>query len=165
MNYILFFGLMMASVVVKASDTTKPNLYHPEANATKDISDAIAKAKAENKHVLIQAGGNWCTWCIRLHNYMTLDKQIDSILKKDYVVYHLNYSPENKNAEVFAKYEFPERFGFPVFLILDGTGKKIHTQNTVYFEAVKSYDRDKIFEFLQQWTPAAVHPKSYNKKS
>ena len=93
-----------------------------------------------------------------------MDRQIDSVLTTNYIVYHLNYSPENLNKTIFAKYEYPERFGFPVFIILDGSGKRIHTQNSAYLEAVKTYDKNKIMEFLQQWSPQALDPQSYNKK-
>jgi thioredoxin-related protein len=157
---LIFFAL--ATVTVQASDTTKTLLYNPGADAAKDIDRAVAKAKAEKKHVLIQAGGNWCTWCIRFNNYATIDKQIDSILKANYVVYHLNWSPENENKPVFKKYDFPQRFGFPVLIILDAEGKRIHTQNSEYLQAVKTYDRNKIVEFLKHWSPAALDSKSYN---
>lgn len=157
---LLCFKLFMAN----AADTTKRFLYNPYANAILDIEKATSLAKAENKHVLIQAGGNWCTWCIRFNRYATMDKQIDSILRADFVVYHLNFSPENKNELVFKKYEFPERFGFPVFLVLDANGRRLHTQNSAYLEGVKTYDRKKIVEFLQQWTPRAVNPESYKTK-
>lgn len=160
-NVILLFFFILIAVSLHAADTTKRYLYNPYADAVKDINNAIAKAKAENKHVLIQAGGNWCTWCIRFNNYATMDRQIDSILKTNYVVYHLNYSPENRNETVFKKFGYPQRFGFPVFLVLDGDGNKLHTQNSTYLEAVKTYDRNKIVEFLEHWSPKALDPMSY----
>ena len=77
---------------------------------------------------------------------------------------HLNYSKENQNKEVFAKYGFPQRFGFPVFIILDGKGNRIHTQASEYFEnGKKSYDAEKVLNFLQQWSPTALDPKLYSK--
>jgi thioredoxin-related protein len=163
MKYILIVALVFSTMVAGANDTTKAKLYDPTANAARDIEAAIAKAKAEKKHVFIQAGGNWCVWCIRFNNYATMDKQIDSMINANYVVYHLNYSPENYNKPIFAKYGFPERFGFPVFIILDSEGNRLHTQNTAYLEAVKTYDKGKIMEFLYHWTPKAIDPKSYNK--
>ncbi|HEX8334350.1 MAG TPA: thioredoxin family protein [Segetibacter sp.] len=161
MKSLILIFFVLATVTIQAADTTKALLYNPKADAAKDIEQAVAKAKAEKKHVLIQAGGNWCTWCIRFNNYATIDKQIDSILKANYVVYHLNWSPENENRAVFKKYDFPQRFGFPVFIILDAEGKRIHTQNSAYLEAVKTYDRDKIVAFLKDWSPTALDPKSY----
>jgi hypothetical protein len=78
------------------------------------------------------------------------------------VVYHLNYSKENKNQDVLAKYSYPQRFGFPVFLILDGAGKLLHTQNSAYLEQDKGYSREKILDFLNGWTKNALDPERYN---
>jgi len=136
-------------------------IYHPDANATDDIAKAVAQAKQENKHVLIQAGGNWCVWCLRFNRLTTADAQLDSLVKANYIVYHLNYSKENKNEAIFTAYGFPQRFGFPVFLILDKDGKRIHTQNSAYLEQNNYYSKQKVMEFLQSWTPAALDPKQY----
>lgn len=156
---VIFFFFILASLSVKAN--FKDSLYHPLANAEKDISAAVTKAQQEKKHVLIQAGGNWCSWCIEFNRFTTTDRQMDSVIKADYEVYHLNYSPQNKNYEIFRKYGFAVRFGFPVFLILDGNGKLIHTQNSAYLEEGKIYSKKKIMEFLSEWKPAALDEKSY----
>jgi hypothetical protein len=76
-------------------------------------------------------------------------------------MYHLNYSKENKNLDLLKKYGYPQRFGFPVFIILDANGNKIHTQNSSYLEAGKGYSKEKIIDFLQGWSPVALKPESY----
>lgn len=138
-------------------------LYNPLANAEKDIADAVKKAKAERKYVFIQAGGNWCAWCLEFNSFCHSDKQIDSMLTSDFIVYHLNYSQENKNSAIMVRYGFPQRFGFPVFLVLDENGNRIHTQNSVYLEQGKSYNKRKVIEFLQQWNRVALNPGTYKK--
>ena len=137
-------------------------LYDVEADASKQIAAAIKEANAQNKNVMIQAGGNWCSWCIKFNKFTIADAQIDSIIKASYVLVHLNYSKENKNEATFASLGFPQRFGFPSFIILDKTGQRLHTQNSSYLEDGKgSYDRNTVFEFLQAWTPWALDPQTY----
>jgi thioredoxin-related protein len=148
---------IISFVAAHASDS----LYHPLANAKKDIAAAISKAKKEKKFVLVQAGGNWCSWCIEFNRFTTTDKQLDSAINADYVVYHLNYSPQVKNFEVFKQYGFPNRFGFPVFLILDGNGKLVHTQNSSYLEEKKSYSKTKVMDFLESWKPQVFEESNY----
>ena len=138
-------------------------LYNPAASAESDLAGAIRLAKAERKNVLVQAGGNWCVWCIEFNRFCHADAQIDSLLEADYVVYHLNYSPENKNEALMAKYGFPQRFGFPVFMVLDENGRRLHTQNSSYLEQGKSYNKGKVMEFLQNWNQTALDPASYRK--
>lgn len=82
-------------------------------------------------------------------------------MKADYVFGLLNYSRENKNLDILAELEYPQRFGFPVIVILDGNGKRIHTQNSAYLEKEKSYDEKKMLEFLKHWSPASLDPGSY----
>ena len=137
-------------------------LYNPWADAAKDIAAAIKKAKAENKYVLIQGGGNWCSWCIEFARFSKAYAKIDSVIKASYVVYHLNYSEDNLNKKTFAIYGYPQRFGFPVFIILDTTGKRLHTQASEYLEdGKKSYDKNKVQSFLEMWSPNSLNPKIY----
>lgn len=152
-------GIQAQTGSVKTS--TEIKLYHPEENASQGIREAVTKAVAEKKHVLIQAGGNWCSWCIEFNRFCKMDPQIDSVLDADFVIYHLNYSKENLNKDVFAKYGYPQRFGFPVFIILDEKGNRLHTQNSGYLEAGKSYSREKVLDFLLSWNPRALDPSSY----
>ena len=144
-----------------AQDMTKFKLYNPEENAKQGIADAVQVAKKSGKHVFIQVGGNWCIWCARFNEFTTNDKSIDSLVNENYIVYHLNYSKENENKEIMEKYKFPQRFGFPVFLILNGEGNLIHTQSSWYLEAGKSYDKEKVMTFFGDWSPKALDPKSY----
>lgn len=143
----------------------KKKLYNPDANAAMDIEAAVKKAKAENKFVLLQAGGNWCGWCIEFARFTSADSQIDAVLKSNFVWYHLNYSKENKNEALFSGYGFPQRFGFPVFLILNEKGERIHTQSSEYLEdGKKSYDQKKVLRFLELWSPKALAAETYSKK-
>ncbi|MES1218016.1 MAG: thioredoxin family protein [Bacteroidota bacterium] len=158
---LLCFSLLVLSAIVFSQDLTKFHLYKPEENAAKEISKSVQAAKASGKYVLIQIGGNWCSWCARFHDFITADKQIDSLLNKDFIIYHLNYSKENKNLDILTTYGYPQRFGFPVFLVLDGNGKLIHTQNSGLLEDGKGYSKDKVFGFLNDWRPGAFEPQQY----
>jgi len=158
---ILLLLLIACSAVIQAQDLSKFNLYKPAENAEKEIAKAIKEAKAKGKHVFIQIGGNWCIWCMRFNDFVNADKSIDSLVEANYVTYHLNYSKENTNSKILAKYGFPQRFGFPVFLVLDGNGKLLHTQNSGYLESGKSYDEQKVKGFFQDWTRSALDPAQY----
>lgn len=158
-GFILFFSLRSFS-----QDMTKFKLYKPEENAKEEIESAVKQAKKSGKHVFIQIGGNWCIWCARFNDFVTKDKSIDSLMQANFIVYHLNYSKENHNAPLLQKYGFPQRFGFPVFLILDGKGNLVHTQNSFYLEAGKGYDKDKVMGFFADWTPKALDPSQYKEQ-
>lgn len=131
-----------------------PKPYDAKEDAEAKIAEVVKQAKAENKNVMIQAGGNWCIWCLRFNNYVQTTPELKEIVDKNYVYYHLNYSPENKNEKVFAKYGNPgEKFGYPVFIVLDGNGKQIHTQDSAVLEDGKGYSLEKTKEFFTKWGP------------
>jgi thioredoxin-related protein len=159
-----FFGFIFFVVMLVpafSQDMKKFNLYKPAEDASEMIAQAVKKAGNEGKHVFIQIGGNWCVWCARFNDFTNSDKTIDSLIKADYIVYHLNYSEENKNKEILAKYKFPQRFGFPVFLVLDGKGNLLHTQNSGYLEEGKGYSRSAIIGFFKDWRPSALNSNQY----
>ncbi|MDH7464005.1 thioredoxin family protein [Chitinophagaceae bacterium 26-R-25] len=98
---------LLITVLASAQDSTF-NIYKPSENAVLSLNKAVKQAKEEKKHVLVQIGGNWCVWCARFYKFTTTDAQIDSLIKADYVVYHLNYSKENKNAQMLEKLGYPQ---------------------------------------------------------
>ncbi|MEP6467855.1 MAG: thioredoxin family protein [Parafilimonas sp.] len=159
---VLFFAISLfifSNAHAQSTDTA--HLYNPNADAEKDIAAAVKKAKAEHKFVLMQGGGNWCIWCKRFSLTVANNPKLDSIVNADFVFYHLNYSEENNNEKMFAKYGYPQRFGFPVFIILDDKGNRIHTQNSEYLEEGKGYNAEKIAAFFEAWSPKALDPASY----
>jgi len=165
MKKYLSFIFLLISLNVFSQDMKKFNLYKPEENAASEISKSVSEAKKTGKYVLIQIGGNWCIWCARFHEFVGKDEQLDSLMKANFVVYHMNYSKENYNVKLLTKYKYPQRFGFPVFLILDDEGHLIHTQNSWYLEDGKtSYDRAKIKAFFSEWGPQSFEPSQYKEQ-
>ncbi len=131
-----------------------PKPYHPEENAELKIAELVKQAQKENKNIIMQAGGNWCIWCLRFNSFVQQTPELKEIVDKNYIYYHLNYSPENKNEKVFAKYGDPgKNFGYPVFIILDKNGKQIHTQDSSVLEEGKGYSVQKVKEFFEKWVP------------
>lgn len=103
---------------------------------------------------MIQAGGNWCIWCLRFNDYVQTTPELKEIVDKNFIYYHLNYSSENKNQKVFAKHGNPgETYGNPVFVVLDENGKQIHTQDSAVLEEAKGYGLEKVKEFFTKWAP------------
>ncbi len=156
------FLLCLVSFGSITAFSQEKKLYDPAANAEKDIAAAIATAKAGKKYVLIQAGGNWCSWCIEFARFAKATPKIDSVINAGFVWYHLNFSKENENKKIFAQYGYAQRFGFPVFIILNEKGERIHTQNSEYLEdGKKSYSAARVQAFLEMWAPRALNPLMY----
>lgn len=160
-SHLLTLFILIALPILSFSQSQK--IYNPEADANADIEKAIQLAQKNNKHVFLQIGGNWCPWCIKFHNFVEADSEIKSYFGDNFEAVKVNYDRENKQEELLAKLGFPQRFGFPVFVILDSKGNRLHTQNSAFMEKDKDYDHDTVLRFLKNWSPAAINPKSYEK--
>jgi thioredoxin-related protein len=147
-TFTLILGLL--SLSLSAQQAVK--IYNPDADAKKEVAAAVAKASAEGKHVFLQIGGNWCPWCVRFHKMIAENTKLDSLIKANYEVVEVNYSKENDNHELLATLGYPQRFGFPVFVILDGTGKVLHTQDSGYLEQDKGYSQEKVERLFLNWS-------------
>ena len=140
-------------MAVPAKQGTKLNMsekiFDPTRDSAKDIADAIKKATKQNKPILIDVGGNWCSWCHKLDTLFKTDKEVGKLLKK-YVVVQVNYSQENKNETVLAN--FPKITGYPHLFVLDKTGKLVHSQDTGLLETGDHHDPAKVIEFLTKFS-------------
>jgi thioredoxin-related protein len=151
MKKLTFCIILVLLQVGVANAQEKFTLYDVNADPYAQIAAAKIKASTENKNILIQAGGNWCSWCRLFHKFSNENKMVDSILKADYVVIHINYSKENKNEKFFKEYNNPGRFGYPSFLVLNASGNLLHIQDSGYLEDGKGYSEEKVSRFLLLW--------------
>ena len=139
-------------------------VYDETINPFEQIDQAVAKAKASGKYVICQVGGNWCPWCLRFADYISKDDTIMALINENFEYIHVNYHPgkarreENKEQaeKLMARLNYPGRFGFPVFVILDENGQVIHIQDSGLLEEGESYHKNKVMGFFANWTPKAV---------
>jgi hypothetical protein len=57
-SFLLSIILLFSVAVINAQEET-PQIYDPSLDAKAEIQKAVAQAKFESKHVLLQIGGNW----------------------------------------------------------------------------------------------------------
>ncbi len=147
--WILIFTLFSVSVSAQ-------KLYDEKADWKQQFDNAFSQAQKENKHVLVQFGGNWCKWCLMFNKFINDDKELLALVDSNFVVLHLDYK---KDEDLLKRTDYADRFGFPVLLIYDKEGKRLHTQATDLLEAGEGYDKKKVMSTLRNWTPAATEGK------
>lgn len=146
------------------SEAKAQSIYDPSAKPEKEITNAVNEASSSDKHVLLMIGGNWCPWCKMLDGFFKENQKVNALLEKRYELVKVNYSKENKNLTTLAKYKYPQRFGFPVLVVLDANGERIHTQSTVCLEEGKGYNEKRVLEFLKNWSSQAMDPSNYQEQ-
>jgi thioredoxin-related protein len=132
----------------KKPEEAKKSVCDEKANAKELIDIALVSAKRENRRVLIQWGGNWCSWCILLHDRFKSDKDLAKTLRYEYDVVYI----DSKNADLMKDYKVDGSAGVPYLTILDADGKVLINQSTVPFETKvdgkNGHDPKKLQEFL-----------------
>ncbi|HSY17248.1 MAG TPA: thioredoxin family protein [Candidatus Acidoferrales bacterium] len=129
-----------------------PAIYDESADGTKQITEALAVAAKEHKHVLLQFGANWCGWCHRLHKLFATDPDIAATLKDGYVVVLIDVN-KGHNKDIDAKYGHPMQFGLPAIVVLDADGKQLTIQDTGKLEEGDHHSPAKVMAFLKEWAP------------
>ena len=162
----LIIILISVALSVSASAQSKVRTVYDETiDPVEQINDAVKKAEKDDKFVICQVGGNWCRWCLLFADFISNDSEISSFIKKNFEYIHVNYNPRErgdkaKSAKTDAMLKSlgsPERFGFPVFVVLDGNGKVVHIQDSSFLEEGNGYNKDKVMRFFSNWTPEAVN--------
>lgn len=112
-------------------------IYDESADATQQIAAALERAGRENRRVLIQWGGNWCPWCVRMHELFEANPEIARALSYEYDVVLVDTGrPAGKNVELAKRYGAAvDTQGFPFLTVLDASGKPVANQETASLEA------------------------------
>ena len=160
------FGLV---TIIASAQTGLKKVYDEIINPMEQIDKALASAKLANpeKYVICQVGGNWCPWCLRFADFISKDSDIAKVVNDNFIYIHVNYNPRKSGGEeqvkaaktLMQRLDNPQRFGFPVFVVLDQNGKVIHIQDSSFLEEGQGYNKAKVLRFFNNWTPKAVEQK------
>lgn len=126
--------------------------YDPKRNPAKDLEATIKQARAANRKILVQVGGDWCGWCKRLQAFFHEKPELAKALNAGFVIMKVNYSEKNENEKFLSQY--PEIAAFPHLFVLDAEGKLLKSQDAEIFEKQRSYDEEKLLAFLIKWSAA-----------
>ena len=157
-SFIVFVLIVVLTTNLTAQDkseSTTPK-FDPARDPFKDLKEVVVDAQKTNKRILLDVGGEWCIWCHRLDGFLEAHPDLKNFMHDNFVVLKVNWSPENKNEKFLSQY--PKVAGFPHIYILEKDGKLLFSKNTGELEKEKSYDAEKIMNFLKEW--AAKKEKS-----
>ena len=159
MKKILSIVLIALAAVTADAQSNLKKVYDETADPMKQISKAVQDAGKDGRFVICQVGGNWCRWCLMFAEFITTDEEIKALIDKNFEYIHVNYDPRKPKDETALKMlerlGNPERFGFPVLVVLDSKGKVIHTQDSSFLEEGNGYDKAKVMRFFTNWTPSS----------
>jgi thiol:disulfide interchange protein len=130
----------VTSAVVRVEDPApkpkvekKEPVYDESAIGSEQLANALAKAKKENRRVLVQWGANWCGWCTLLAQLEKSNAEISRKLLYEYDLVKIDIGTweKLKHADLIEKYGVDlKTHGVPYLTVLDSDGKVIANQDT-----------------------------------
>lgn len=148
---LLIFFLLITSLSSAQEKYLNTEKFDASRDPVKDLAEAVQFAQKNQTRILMEVGGEWCSWCKRLNQFIEDRQSVKGLLYDHYAFLRVNYSKENENAGFLSAY--PKIKGYPHIFILDADGKLIHSQDTEELEEGKSYSEEKIIAFLKKWLP------------
>jgi len=127
-----------------------PTRFDPARDAAADVAQAVAMAKADGKRVIVDVGGEWCSWCHILDRFIASHADVRALIDARYVWVKVNVSKENRNRAFLARW--PGIEGYPHLFILDAGGRLVHSQDTGVLESGKGYDEARFVAMLRKWS-------------
>ena len=129
--------------------------FDPARDPVADLATAKVEAQRGGKRIVLDVGGEWCSWCHLLDAFIEGDAEIRSFRDANYVWMKVNYSEDNENAAFLS--QFPQIKGYPHLFVLDAQGTLLHSQFTGELEAdkgqPKGYNHERFFAFMKEWAP------------
>ncbi len=125
-------------------------IYDDQRSPFTDAADALALAKATNRQVLIEIGGNWCSWCHKMDTFLSNNPDVYQTLHSNYVLLKINVSDSNENADFMAS--LPPVLGYPHMYVSNAHGKMLLSKDTAELLAGADYSKEYWLTFLNQWS-------------
>lgn len=143
--------LIAVALLTAAPQAARYAGYDPKRDPAKDLEAAVVEAQRDNKRILLVIGGEWCSWCHILENYLKANDDVRKTWNDNYVSVKVNWSGENRNEAFLERY--PQIRGYPHLFVLEKDGSLLHSQGTGELEAGPSYSKEKVMDFLHRWQP------------
>jgi len=144
-------AIALLGFAIAAAAAELPARFDPSRDAAADVAEAIALANAQGKHVIVDVGGEWCSWCHILDRFIAGNPDVRLLIDAKYIWVKVNFSKENRNEALLARW--PKVAGYPHLFVLDANGRLLHSQDTGRLESGNGYDRRKFVAMLQRWAP------------
>ena len=165
LSVCLFSTALSINNVQAKSENSQPahelpeysKVYNDQRDPFKDATAALTLAKSTNRNVLIEVGGDWCTWCHKMDAFLLKNPKVYQALHSKYVLLKINVSDSNKNT-AFMK-SLPPVLGYPHMYVSTASGKMLLSKDTAELQDNNGYSTDYWLTFLNKWQskPAAVN--------
>jgi thiol-disulfide isomerase/thioredoxin len=139
-------------LAIQAAQAQGRVIYPDPSVAKTEIHEALTRAKAQHKRVILDFGGNWCGDCKVLDIYFH-DPANKSLLEENFELVDVNIGRFDANQDIADRYGIPLKRGVPALVILSPEGKVLLAQTHGEFESMRNLQSSDLTKFLNDWKP------------
>jgi thiol-disulfide isomerase/thioredoxin len=142
---------MLAAVLLITGLVATQAVFYPPTGAAEEIDRAIAAAKRDGKHVLLDFGADWCPDC-RVLGKLFEEPAVAKTLEANFHVVRIDVGRRDKNGELVAKYKATSDAWIPAVVVLAPDGATVAATD----ERVRLTRRttsEELIARLNEWAP------------
>lgn len=140
----------MLLIVNGLGSAQAPPVY-PLGDARPEIASAVAAAKRDGKHVILDFGADWCPDC-RVLDVVLKDPVVQPFVAANFHVVRIDVGRRDRNGDLAEQYRATSGEWIPALVALDSTGAVIGgTSTEVRF--TRRTTPAELVELLQRWAP------------
>lgn len=125
--------------------------FDPKRDASADIQAAIKEAEKTGKRIILDVGGDWCSYCQQMDELFQQHPDLLQLRDRNFITVAVYYGSGNQNEQVLSRYS--KLLGIPHFFVLAKDGALLYSQHVVELRTGGRYDAGKMKEFLTKWSP------------
>ena len=148
---VLVLSLAVSSLGFVAAQSPAPPLLYPTGDASKEIAAALAAAKKDGKHVLLDFGADWCPDC-RVLGALLDDPAVATVVEANFHVVRIDIGRRDKNADLVAKYGATSGDWIPAVVVLGPDGATVAVTNDV-LRLTRRTTKEELVAVLKSWAP------------
>ncbi|WP_269532436.1 thioredoxin family protein [Chitinimonas sp. BJYL2] len=148
-----FLIAMLASAMVLASEQP----YDEQADARADLKQALIRARAQQKPVLIVFGANWCGDCRALDRSLKTDKNA-RLMAASFEIVKVDVARFNKNLDIDTVYGNPIKQGIPAVVVLAPDQRVLYATRAGELANARKMDDEGVYGFFSRIVEQARQP-------
>ncbi|MEO9498486.1 MAG: thioredoxin family protein [Parasphingorhabdus sp.] len=142
-----------------ASAAAKSGSEHPEARpydktaeASVVVDQALERAAATGKKVILVMGANWCHDSRGLAGWFAKPRFADMLTERYETVY-IDVGMRDRNIDIAQRFGIKQIKGTPTILVLSSAGVLLNPKSAPKWRNAASRDEDDIFHYFESFEP------------
>lgn len=145
----VFLSMLITACADDDKTPSYSRAYDPARDPFADVELASLDARKTDRKILLEIGGDWCSWCHILDRYLHDNAKVGGRLSEVFVLVKVNYSDENPNEKFMS--HLPPIEGYPHFVVMDANATVLGAQSTADLEQGRGYSDQAFLAFIEKW--------------